>query len=265
MPSFYFHVVGSAGQASSERQAEQSAPVMTACQSEYTFSSAPAPAPPALLPLYLSKMQLCWTLSPSWSTLHLSLQSHSCPLYRPLPLLLHPAIVSFSSSLVTQRWASHPSHTHPVFSHCLAYVSNLKAVPLSPSFPVHLSPPAPLRVHYHHHPPSWVPRLSLPSSLLFLYFSPNEKIHSFWTWESFIFIFLRYKRPVCSLIFSSPLVFLFLIYHLSVSISSSSKFETLSWIKLIPICDVSPDWFTLTCSFGLMLSTSTQQLTFNVR
>ena len=39
-------VLSTAGQARSERQSEQSAPVMTACPSEYTFLSSPAPPPP---------------------------------------------------------------------------------------------------------------------------------------------------------------------------------------------------------------------------
>lgn len=55
MPSFHYTapcVLSNVGQASSVRQGEPSAPIMTACPSEYTFLSFPALPPPTLLPLW---------------------------------------------------------------------------------------------------------------------------------------------------------------------------------------------------------------------
>ena len=96
MSSFYPAtpcILSTAGQARSERQGEQSAPVMTACLSKYTFLSSPAPPPPPTrLPLCLSERQL-------------PLNSHSF-LIHPHPLTVItplPPSPSSSSSISCSR------------------------------------------------------------------------------------------------------------------------------------------------------------------
>lgn len=75
MPSFHFTtlcVLSTAGHASSEHQGEHPAPVMTACPSEYTFLSFPAPLPPwPLFSVFLkgSSSQLSVLPGPSWLSL----------------------------------------------------------------------------------------------------------------------------------------------------------------------------------------------------
>lgn len=211
-------ILGCVGQVGSDRQAEQSAPVMTACLCEYTFLSSPPPLLP--LPSIFACLRGSFSTLPDLSAI--------TPSFSPCIPCWSPVVVNSSSALVTPRWPSHPSQPLPVSPHCHAYVSKPKSCP-SVSVPNSSSVSfCLLSCHTpHHHHPASVPHPSLPffSTFLsvFVLFSPNKKIHLFQTHESFIFIFLRYMQPVCSLIFSSLLVVFSFIHHLSVSASSLSK------------------------------------------
>lgn len=155
-------ILGRVGQVGSDRQAEQSAPVMTACLCEYTFLSSPlSPLPTSIF----ARLRGSFSVLPDLSAITPSF-SPSMPCWRPV-------VVSSSSALVTPRWPSHPSQPLPVSPHCHAYVSKPKSCP-SVSIPNSSSVSfCLLSCHTpHHHHPSSIPHSSLLFSTFLSIFVP---------------------------------------------------------------------------------------------
>lgn len=248
MPSFHSTapcVLSTVGHASSERQGEHSALVLTPVQVN-------TPSSPLLL-LFLPDPSSLWGSSSQLSVL-------------PGPALLShcyqtPALFTVLFLLYLMPTSNHchllflpcnpllalPSITGsncPLSLPCMS--QTYLAVPLSPSLSVHLSPLLSSFTTPHTTPlsPSLCPS-SITHLIFFLYFSPifllflmKRSVCSKPGNCSSSF-FLSYKRSLCSLIFSTPPVPLSLIYHLPASISRCSKLlTTLFQIKLITIGNI---------------------------
>lgn len=137
------------GQVSSTLQAEQSAPVLTACLCEYTFLS-------SLHFFYALPLAVVTLLTTSTTS---SFSSTPC---------FSPSLVSSSSSPCNPVLALHPSWVLPVFPHCHAYVSEPQTCPsVSVSNSSSVSFFLLLCHTTNHHHPSSVPHPSLALSSLF--------------------------------------------------------------------------------------------------
>lgn len=119
-PTHNHRVLSAAGHASSENQGEHSAPVLTACPSEYTF-----------LPSLRSSSSPTLLLSPRPSVF-LGCFSYSGPPRRPPPTSIsypRQAIVILSSLPVTPCWPCRPSPAPLVRSHHHVNVPNPNSCP----------------------------------------------------------------------------------------------------------------------------------------